>query len=56
VTDDGTGFDMHSVSDAGLGLRAMRDRAAELGGTLDVNSEPGAGTVVRAVFPLRGRA
>jgi signal transduction histidine kinase len=56
VTDDGTGFDVHSVSDAGLGLRAMRDRAAELGGTLDVNSEPGAGTVVRAVFPLRGQA
>jgi signal transduction histidine kinase len=56
VIDDGTGFDAHSVSDAGLGLRAMRDRTAELGGTLDVNSEPGAGTVVRAVFPLRGRA
>jgi signal transduction histidine kinase len=56
VSDDGAGFDARGASDAGLGLRAMRDRMAELGGTLDIDSEPGAGTVVRAVFPLRGRA
>jgi signal transduction histidine kinase len=54
VSDDGAGFDVSIVSDAGLGLRAMRDRVAELGGTLDIASEPGAGTVVRAAFPVRG--
>jgi signal transduction histidine kinase len=53
VSDDGAGFDAHRVSDAGLGLRAMRDRTAELGGTLDIESAPGAGTTVRAAFPLR---
>jgi signal transduction histidine kinase len=51
--DDGAGFDSDAVSDAGLGLRAMRDRVAELGGTLTIQSSPGAGTVVRAVFILR---
>lgn len=53
VSDDGAGFDTRRVSDAGLGLRTMRDRVAELGGTLDIGSVSGAGTTVRAVFPLR---
>lgn len=56
VSDDGAGFDSDAVSDTGLGLRAMRDRVAELGGTLTIESSPGAGTVVRAVFILRGSA
>ena len=37
---------------APLGLRGMRERVEMLGGTLEVVSEPGSGTTVRAVIPL----
>lgn len=36
----------------GTGLGGLRDRVAALGGTLDVISPPGEGTVLRAVLPL----
>jgi signal transduction histidine kinase len=55
VADDGRGFDVAAClsAAAGLGLRTMRDRASELGGLLAIDSAPGAGTRVRACFPLR---
>jgi signal transduction histidine kinase len=34
-------------------LHTMRDRVAELGGLLTVQSAPGEGTTIRARFPLR---
>ncbi len=55
VTDDGRGFDPGRPDPGGLGLCAMRDRAAELGGTLRVDTAPGAGTAVRARFPVAVR-
>ncbi|MGH3167277.1 MAG: sensor histidine kinase [Trebonia sp.] len=48
VSDDGTGFDPDRVS-GGYGLRGMRTRVAEAGGTLTVCSSADAGTRVRAV-------
>ncbi|WP_301175922.1 sensor histidine kinase [Actinomadura geliboluensis] len=54
VADDGSGFDPGAAVSApgrGYGLRAMRDRVAEVGGTLTVESAPGAGTVVAALVP-----
>jgi nitrate/nitrite-specific signal transduction histidine kinase len=53
VTDDGVGFDPdgRAVSARRLGLVSMRERAAELGGTLDITSSPGSGTTVRAEVP-----
>jgi signal transduction histidine kinase len=55
IADDGRGFDVAArLSEAGgLGLRTMDDRVAELGGLLTIDSAPGAGTRVRACFPLR---
>jgi signal transduction histidine kinase len=50
VSDDGTGFDPARVS-GGYGLRGMRTRVAEAGGTLTVHSVPGAGTSVSAMVP-----
>jgi len=50
VTDDGTGFDPERVS-GGYGLGGMRARVAEAGGTLTVDSSPGAGTRVSAKVP-----
>ena len=51
VADDGVGFDP-SQSPVGVGLAAMRERSAALGGELKVSSEPGKGTTVRLRFPL----
>jgi NarL family two-component system sensor histidine kinase YdfH len=48
VSDDGIGFDADRVS-RGFGLAGMRERAARLGGTLRVDSRPGAGTTVELV-------
>jgi signal transduction histidine kinase len=50
VSDDGAGFDPAGVS-GGYGLRGMRTRVTEAGGTLTVNSAPGAGTRVSAMVP-----
>jgi signal transduction histidine kinase len=52
VQDNGTGFE---TEDHGrLGLRGMRERATLLGGSVRVESRPGAGTTIRALFPVRG--
>jgi PAS domain S-box-containing protein len=55
VTDDGVGFEPALVRE-GFGLVGMRERAALLGGSLDVDSTRGAGTKVRAEIPLLTRA
>ncbi len=59
VEDDGTGFDQRGVQQSpvgnrGLGLWGMRERVASIGGRLDVISEPGKGTLVRAEVPRSG--
>lgn len=50
VSDDGSGL----ADDAreGVGLGAMRERAAELGGTCEVRRREAGGTVVLATLPL----
>jgi signal transduction histidine kinase len=45
VVDDGVGFDPELLN-GGYGLRGMRARAGEIGGTLAVRSAPGAGATV----------
>ncbi|WP_018656635.1 sensor histidine kinase [Actinomadura flavalba] len=49
VRDDGRGF---TSPDGGFGLTAMRERAARVAGTLEIESEPGRGTAVSARVPL----
>jgi two-component system nitrate/nitrite sensor histidine kinase NarX len=46
ILDDGCGFDPHAVRPERLGLAIMRERAAEIGAELVVDSEPGHGTRV----------
>lgn len=54
VLDNGTGFDTASLPGAaGFGLENMRRRLDELGGSLDIESEPGKGTLLRARTPVR---
>ena len=54
VRDDGAGFDARLVQATarGLGLRGMRERVTLLGGSIDIESAPGRGTVVRAQIPF----
>ena len=52
VRDDGAGFDPRQRS-SGFGLLGMRERLALVNGTLDVESEPGSGTLLCAAIPRR---
>lgn len=54
VEDDGVGFDVAAVRQAGVsvGMRSMHARIARVHGSLDIVSEPGR-TVLSAVLPLR---
>jgi signal transduction histidine kinase len=49
VEDDGVGFDPAAAP--GVGLTGLRERIAAMGGTLDIDSEPGGGTRVAGHFP-----
>jgi len=51
VEDDGVGFDPDDAP--GVGLAGLRDRAEEVGGTVDVVSAPGQGTRVTVRVPAR---
>lgn len=52
VRDDGCGFDVARET-KGLGLLGAAERAAALGGTLQIESRPGSGTRLRLHLPLR---
>ncbi|TYT26345.1 hypothetical protein FZO89_08770 [Luteimonas viscosa] len=52
VSDDGRGID--PARPGGLGLLTMRERAAQLGGSVTIAPRPGGGTVVRATLPIAG--
>ena len=54
VRDDGVGFEPSLVHE-GFGLVGMRERAALLGGKLEVDSTRGSGTRIRAEIPLLTR-
>ncbi len=53
VRDNGRGFDVERAlaERTGFGLASIRERIEELGGTFEVTSAPGRGTVVGAVVP-----
>jgi len=53
VADDGRGI--APGAPVGVGTRSMRERAAELGGHVEVGRRPGGGTVVTARFPRERR-
>jgi signal transduction histidine kinase len=54
IRDDGAGFDPATRTD-GFGVLGMRERAALLHGTLDIESAPGQGTTVRCTLPVKRR-
>ena len=50
ISDDGRGFDPATAT-KGYGMASLRERAAELGGRLDIKTNPDAGTKVLLNFP-----
>jgi len=53
IEDNGIGFDLQKSStvDGGLGLVGMGERAAQLQGSMEIESEPGAGTTIHVRVP-----
>lgn len=61
VEDDGEGFDVgaarsRAIQGTSLGLVGMQERAELAGGRLELDSAPGEGTQVRAIFQLADTA
>lgn len=61
VVDDGCGFDVEALTHGeerhrSFGLMIMSERAHMAGGVLELNSEPGHGTTVSVLLPIRGVA
>ena len=57
VRDDGEGFSPSTIAQNGAGhhgVQGMRERAESLGGTLDIDSDPGQGTEIRVSVPRGG--
>jgi signal transduction histidine kinase len=52
VADQGRGFEHGATELIGLGLSGMADRMQNVGGTLQIDSSPSGGTMVRASVPL----
>jgi len=50
VQDDGSGFDPQRVR--GLGLLGMEERVRHLGGTFEIESRPGCGTLLKVALPV----
>ncbi|MFB4277229.1 sensor histidine kinase [Nonomuraea sp. MTCD27] len=50
IRDDGAGFSPQEPAD-GFGLDGMRQRLRSVGGTLEIESEPGHGTTIAAAVP-----
>ena len=50
VQDDGSGFDPERTR--GLGLLGMEERVRHLGGSFQVDSQPGRGTLLRVTLPV----
>jgi signal transduction histidine kinase len=59
IEDDGLGFDVEKLSRPdtvrGLGLIGIRERAAQLNGTVHIDSQPGEGTRLVVEFPIPAR-
>ena len=51
VTDDGCGFRPQQLDTDRLGLAGISERVRLLGGAVEIETSPGAGTTVRATLP-----
>jgi signal transduction histidine kinase len=54
IQDDGHGF--NPATDRGLGLLGMEERVTHLGGSFQVDSKTGRGTLLTIGLPIQGSA
>jgi signal transduction histidine kinase len=57
IQDDGRGFDLRRLdsnedSPHGLGLLGIKERVSQWGGTVEIITKPGSGTLIRLRFPI----
>lgn len=55
IRDYGTGFVITTELRQGVGLYSMEERVNILGGTFEIESEPGQGTLIRVTVPITGQ-
>jgi signal transduction histidine kinase len=60
VRDDGAGFDLEAarrraVAGGNLGVVGMEERIALAGGSIELRTAPGQGTILLATFPLSSK-
>ncbi len=56
IADDGKGFDKEKIADKRtLGILGMKERTSMIGGTYEITSTPGNGTVVEVAIPMNGQ-
>jgi signal transduction histidine kinase len=55
IRDNGIGFDANADYPGHLGLHSMRERMAKLGGSLIIDSQPGAGAILKICVPMQGK-
>ncbi|MEX1058209.1 MAG: ATP-binding protein, partial [Natronospirillum sp.] len=55
VTDNGCGFNASISQHQGIGLINMKERVEVIGGTLDLESNPGHGSTISAILPCKQR-
>jgi PAS domain S-box-containing protein len=56
IKDNGRGFDLSEAyavdfQERGVGLESIKERTAILGGSLDIQTQPGQGTTIRVAWP-----
>jgi signal transduction histidine kinase len=51
ITDDGKGFDVNGLPNAGLGLISMRERVESVSGVLEIHARPTSGTCLSVTVP-----
>ncbi|RJE91328.1 sensor histidine kinase [Paenibacillus sp. 1011MAR3C5] len=54
LQDNGVGFDLEAKKQTSYGLLTMEERVSELGGSLQVISQPGEGTTIHLWVPMDG--
>ena len=52
ISDNGKGFDLDKIK-RGNGLNNLEKRAKEIGGQIDIKSEPGKGTCINLMMVLK---
>ena len=53
ITDDGKGFDVNRLPNAGLGLISMGERVESVGGVLEIHATPASGVRVTVSVPIQ---